>query len=242
MKMFNFLVLGILLIAGYSQSAFCQGSRVTVQVVGMQKESVAGMVILNPGLLRLGKTQANGEYTFKHKCQVGQTFKAEPEDRAKYYDSEERTCSAKVILEVIPRPHYLGATDSSYIQLVNIPAGATSGKVYAGIFGVLTDKVESVSTGSKVKCKLTIDKRIDVGFYAVSNSDWSPVTEPLPKGAGQQDGDIYYFPSSCENSWLQIGEIKRKVNLELKLGISDYYVSNSKEIGNAVVETAKLPR
>ncbi|NDP62945.1 hypothetical protein [Polaromonas sp.] len=241
MKKSIFKFLGLLLIASHVKIGFGQNSQITVQLVDKQKTSVTGIVILNPGYLRLGKTKSNGEYKFNHKCKDGQTFKAEPEDRAKYYDSEEQFCSEKVILEFFPRPQTLfGMTDSVYIQEVTIPTSTVKGKIYAGVFGEVDDKIEPVTDGDKEKCKLTIDTSIKLGLYTVNTGYWSIVSSGLPQDNFQKNDAIYLFPSSCQNSMQQIGEIKKKANFELKSGVSDYFIVNSKQIGNAVVKAAKI--
>lgn len=148
-----------------------------------------------------------------------------------------------VVLEVFPRPQAIrGSADVFYIKEVNAPPGPLVGKTYAGVFGVVTEKVEPVMGGDKAKCKLSIAKTFEVAYYHPQNADWKPVTATLPHTGTQQDGVIYYFPSSCENAWQQIGEIKKKTNLELQTGVLDYYTTNSREIGMAVVKAAKRPK
>lgn len=240
-KLTNFAALGLALIGGQSQTVLCADTRVTIQVVDKKKAAVPGTVFLNPGKLQLGKTKDNGEYSFNHECKTGETFKAEPEDRAKYYDSEAKTCGPKVVLEVFPRPQIseVWFNAEPFIREVNSPTTPAMGKVYAGVFGVVAEKVEPV-TGGEEKCRLTIEKKFKVGFYSTKMDHWKAVSKTLPQEGAQRDV-VYYFRGSCANSWKQIGEIKKQANLELKSGVEDYFAVNSETITDAVVEATMLP-
>lgn len=244
MKAAKFMVLCVLVSGSHSNVLLGRDAQVTVKVIDKQKSPVSSMVILNPGQQRLGKTGPGGVKKFRHNCQTGQTFKAEPEDGAKYYNSEEEVCGDLVVLEVFPRPQaVLGWGDSFYIQKIKTPPGMIAGTVYAGVFGISTDTVESVTRGDKPKCKFTVDKKFKVAYYNTKRADWSFIpNDRLPQIGIKQDDVIYYFPSSCANALQQIGEIKKQINLDLKEGVMNYYKVNSEKISTTVIEAAKLPK
>jgi hypothetical protein len=221
-----------------SELALAQETAVVVKVLDKRKLPVVGTVFLNPGKLQLGRTSPTGEYRFNHKCALGQTFKAEPEDRAKYYDSEEQVCGKVVELEVFPRPqHSFDATKFAVFKLVDSTAVNSNEKVYAGIFGGVTDKVEAIPGGRVGKCRLTLDKKYGFGAYSAESNKWMKLEELGLTVGGPSDDSVYIFPTTCDEARPQILELVKQANMEVKAAAKTY--SNSPDIGEAVTKAMK---
>jgi hypothetical protein len=227
--------------AACAQPALAQESSITVKVMDKRKAPVVGTILLNPGKLRIGKTKNDGAYTFRHACQVGQTFKAEPEDAAQYYDSDEQVCGKVVVLEVFPRPQTasIGKSDAYVITELAPTPNSTASKFYAGVFGVVRDKSEAVVVDGRGKCKVTIDKKFEVAYYNASMAGWKHVPDSLIKGTPTSDGSIYYFPTSCEASWQEIGNLKRQASNEVRTDVLKFYKTNSLSIDTAIDQAAQ---
>jgi hypothetical protein len=81
-------------------TAHAQLETIAVKVLDVvRNQPVAGSIFMNPGRLAVGKTTDRGEYKFAHKCQIGQTFRAEPEDRGKYYANNQSDINRAVLKE-----------------------------------------------------------------------------------------------------------------------------------------------
>jgi hypothetical protein len=235
MRRGNRIALSLALLTLVMSSTSGQDATVTVKVLDKRKSPVVGTVFLNPGKLLLGKTALTGEYKFSHKCAIGQTFKAEPEDRAKYYDSEEQVCGTLVELEVFPRPqHFVNANDFAIFKSVDNPVDTSKSKIYAGVFVGVAGKIEIISGGRNGKCKLTLDKRFSFGVYDVKADSWMQLDERKLRLGSQNDDAVYVFPSNCDEAQLQILELKKQANVEVKA--TALSISNSPDFGEAVVK------
>ena len=230
----------LLLTAIYLSTADAEDLAVTVKVVeAAHKSPVVGMVILNPEGLRVGKTRQDGVLAFEHKCQLGQTLKAEPEEGAKYYNSLEQVCADEVVLEVFPRPKS-HLSEATFVAIRKVPG--TQGPTYAGMFTGLTERVETIS-GEHQRCKLTIESKAQVGYFNEAANDWRPLPDRgVPWVLPQEETSTYYFPSSCENAGAEISAIKRSSNAQLESRTPELLNMYAREIGAAALESITPPR
>jgi hypothetical protein len=218
----------LILFALVSAEAAAQGQSptVTIKVADKRKAPVSSSLYLNPGMLPIGKTSSSGEYRFKHKCEIGQTFKAQPDDRGQFYDSEDQVCGQLVELEVFPRPAL--AVKKSEVELFKVGEwqGFPVGKpVYAGVFGGVVDKVETLPGGRNGRCRLTLDKRYSVGVYNSSTDTWRKLEEIKPTVTGAIDDSVFVFPSTCEESQPKILELRQRAQIEMRDGTKTLSVS-----------------
>jgi hypothetical protein len=227
----------VMLLAAANSAWAAEGAQITVKVLDKSRDPVVGTVVLNPGNVRLGKTRKDGVYSFRHDCEAGQRLKAEPDDGGRYYDSAEQRCDRLVVLEVFPRPQAsYGQSDAFKITLVKSPMDAASVQTYAGVFGMVVDKTETMG-GASTKCKLTIQKKVNVAYYNAKMGDWKTLDDALPEApAVGNPQTTYYFASPCEESLQRIVAIKGEANQELKVGVADYLAAHSKAIDKAILD------
>ena len=223
----------------YAGIAHAQTETIAVKVLDVvRNQPVAGSIFMNPGRLSVGKTTDRGEYKFTHKCQIGQTFRAEPADRGKYYNSEEEVCARNVVLVVYPRPQtVLAASDFGFFDASS--HGST--KLYVGVFGGVNDKAEQVAdAGGNARCKVTFTKSLNVGYLSQTDADWQKLERSkVPAIARAADPDsVYLFQSDCQTARPQIAELKKRTDDEWKSSVSKYYVNNQSDINRAVVQEA----
>lgn len=211
---------------------------VSIKVVDKRKSPVASALYLNPGMLPVGKTSQAGDYQFKHKCELGQTFKAQPEDRGRFYDSEEQVCGPVVVLEVFPRPVAVFKKDEVELfklgEWQGLPA---EGKVYAGVFGGVTGKVESLPGGRAGKCRVTLDKQYAFGVYSATSGEWKKLEQVKPMGIASQSDSVYVFPSPCSEAQPEIVQLKNRAQTEVMDAAK--WLSVSPEVGVDVGKAMK---
>lgn len=200
-----------------SSSAQEKATVVTIKVVDKRKSPVASSLFLNPGMLPVGKTSSSGEYQLKHKCELGQTFKAQPEDQGLFYDSEERVCAKFVELEVFPRPVSAFRKEEMELFTPGEWQGVSMGKnVYAGVFGGVADKVEQLPGGRNGKCRVTFDKKYAIGVYSPAAGTWKKLDQVGSAFPSASEDSVYVFPSSCADAQPQILELKMRAQIEVK--------------------------
>jgi len=222
-------------------SVGAQSKQVTIRVLDKNQMPVPGTVILNPGVLRLGKTRKDGVYAFSHKCEPGQMFKAEPEDGAKFYDSSEQSCGNEVVLEVLPRPQWVLSTSEVFsFKTITLPTASKSGKVYTGVFGSAIETAVPVSVYGKDKCKLTVNKKLTVAYLKPEADEWTIDAGKLPQRGLNPGVETYYFPSTCNDSLVDIEGIRKKVTDELKVNADMYMKMNSENIDAAALAYKQL--
>jgi hypothetical protein len=200
---------------------------VTIKVTDKRNAPVESSLYLNPGMQPIGKTSAAGEFRFNHKCKLGQTFKAQPADRGRFYDSEEQVCGELVELAVFPRPWFT----SSEVELFHVGEwqGLPVAKpMYAGVIAGLADKVEPIPGGQNGRCRLTLDRRYTVGLYNSSTDSWRKVETLTPSPIVDSDS-VFVFPSPCEEAQPKIAEAKQRARLELLNSTKS--ISASQDIG-----------
>lgn len=200
-----------------SSSAQEKATVVTIKVVDKRKSPVASSLFLNPGMLPLGNTSSSGEYQFKHKCELGQTFKAQPEDRGLFYDSEDRVCGRLVELEVFPRPVATFRKDEVELFTPGEWQGVSMKKsAYAGVFGGVAEKVEQLPGGRNGKCRVTFDKKYAIGVYSPAAGTWKKLNQVGSAFPSAPEDSVYVFPSSCADAQPQILELKKRAQIEVK--------------------------
>lgn len=210
-------MVGVLSFAAALASAQNNLSVVTIKVVDKRKSPVASSLFLNPGMLPIGKTSATGEYRFKHKCELGQTFKAQPEDRGLFYDSEDQVCGQRVELEVFPRPVATFKIEEAELFTPGKWQAVSSDKnVYAGVFGGVADKVEQLPGRGDGRCRVTLDKQYVIGVYSPSTGTWKKLEHVNTTFVGASDDSVYVFQSSCADAQPQILELKKRAQVEVK--------------------------
>lgn len=210
---------GLALLLTLGTTASAQESSITVKILDKRKAPVPGTVILNPGNQPLGKTPPSGEHKFSHKCAVGQTLKAVPDDRGKYYNSEEQVCGIVVVLEVFPRPQEVfSSNDIQLFWTVEGPAAQSpyKGKIYAGLFGGVSDKVEPIAGGRNGRCRVSLDKKFGIGVYSPQTNTWKKIEDPAVKIGGPSNDPVYMFETNCEDAQPQIAELKRQAVSEVE--------------------------
>lgn len=214
-------------------SAQDKAANITIKVVDKRKFPVVSSLFLNPGRHPLGKTSSTGVHSFEHKCQLGQTFKAEPEDGGVFYNSEDHVCAPVVVLEVFPRPVASFGKDAvELFRLGEWQGLPTQTKVYAGVFGGVTDTVEQLQGGQKGKCRVTLEKQYSIGVYNATTDTWKKLEQVKPVVVNAAEEPVYVFPSSCEEAQPQIFELKMRARSEVKDATKS--LSASRDVGSEV--------
>ena len=211
--------------------ATAQEQQITIKLQNIAKKAIAGTVYLNPGYKPFGTAKADGTIVARHKCETGQTFKAEPAEGEKYTHSSEELCEKSVVLLVLPRLEWTtvpegtklasGPEDTVFFRDVSLMPGVKAG--YYAVLGGFSDKTESLSVEGKDKCKLTISKRLKLGYLNTESSRWV-VTEPgvdVPKDKLAEQ--TYLFQTSCADSASEIANIKRRTQSDVRDVTKDYF-------------------
>jgi len=210
--------------------ATAQEAKVELVVWNQKNQGVPGVVWLNDGIkdLLFDKTDGAGRIEKNFKCAVGQTFRADPEDRVAYFSSTPEVCKDHVTLRVYSRETEKG------------PAGAIKTKIfqiddqwYIEILKTAyTKKVDEIAastatTGaSSTRCSLSIDPTVYSEVYKIETNDtWQKVeqignmkvqpTIPIPDIAPTK----FIFKNDCTTASSNITEVQRQTQFAIDLAL-----------------------
>jgi hypothetical protein len=219
--------------------------RIIVKVTDHQSRPVPGTIKLGDRLV--GQTKSDGTLAFAHKCELGQLFKAEPADLAKYYNSNEQICSASVALTVFPRPQPALTTDplTPFRVVVMpppqipLPQSSRQHQVYAGLFGTIQDQTEAIKNDGKERCKITLNKSVKVGYLSSQTSAWTFAPSSVPSAGKLTESETFFFQGSCADSITEIADVKTRVEADFRKNANDYMTINANRIDNSAIATMR---
>jgi hypothetical protein len=225
------LYLGIMALASplVANPLLAQDTRVSITVIDEKNNGVASVVNLKyqGNRIRFGATNKIGQIHRAHRCELGQTFQADPEDRGAYFSSEERDCGEKVILHVIGRQTPYGAA----LDMSTVPIGYAVSDRWKYVVvskGVSNDALQASPGTLPQGCELIVNTKVIPELYAIDrDAKWVKVAHAVETRKSEVK---YVYNRPCEQvgateakakSWKAVQGEMEKANFIIDVGLKE---------------------